>query len=409
MSYSSPKTIAMISRGDAASGGAGRVAEQLSIGLREREHRVTHFVREPPREAYADGVRRLPRVKGDVIMRNLLALDPSGAAILAQPELWHADLVHFHDFSVAWGALAAFFVARKRPVVFTLHDYSGLTGGCLSPLGCELYQSGCGDCPQVGQWPLSAPVDMTSLHFSLHRRIAGASHVVAATPSQDLAHAAREGAWRGGDVRVIPNAVDVDTFHPSRYARGRERLGLSDNERCLLFVAVDVLNERKGLADLVSAFRRLRRDHPYLRLAVVGELEAWPERWSDLRDAVIVLGSVDDDRRLAEIYAAADGYVVPSHADTFNLTIIEAMSCGTPVVAYPTGGMREVFEHGRGGWFASEADDRALETMLREVLPRLEGDVVRRTARDFAVENYAPSIMVARYLELYEELRTKAS
>lgn len=372
--------------------------------MRGLGHSVTHFVRRAPREAYRDRASYVRGVKGDVLLRNAVALDVSGIQLAFRRAIWKADVVHIFDISVAWGALFSLLVASLKPTVFRIPDFSGVTGGCLFPKGCRRFEAGCGECPQIGRWPLQLPIDLTRQHFALHEQIAQTPNTVAITPSQYMAKSARSGAWARGAIEVIPNAVDVDVFHPSRRTAGRARLGLEESARCLLFVAVNVLDARKGFRELMPVFRRLAAQNPRLRLAIVGNLPTLPKEYQDLRERLHLVGSVNDDSELAELYAAADLYVVPSLADTFNITLIEAMSCGTPVVAYPTGGMTEVFVHGESGWFTEAQNPTALEAALREALSRLGDSERRELCRLRAVEHYSLNVMCERHVDVYTKL-----
>jgi glycosyltransferase involved in cell wall biosynthesis len=212
------------------------------------------------------------------------------------------------------------------------------------------------------------------------------------------------GAWRGrdSDIYVIPNAVDTDLFTPEKRAEARRRLGLSDKHTALLFVALDVLDPRKGFDDLLQSYLRLAPSHQGLHLLLVGRLSAIPAELMPFRDRVRVCGFVDQDTGLAEIYAAADLYVVPSHADTFNITILEAMSCGTPTLAYPSGGIVEVITDGCGGWLVEEGSPQALMEALSQKLVKLGSPGLREAARKYVLDHFSIDQFVSRHIEVYE-------
>ena len=398
--------IVLVSRGDASSGGAGCVAEQLCEGLRARDHQVTHIVRRKARTAYRSQSLHLPGLKGDVLLRNLVALDPSGVQLLLHPVVWRADLVHFHDFAVAYGALAALWFSFFKPVVLHFHDFSGVTGGCLYPRGCGRFVNGCGQCPQIGKGQLLLPVDLTASHFRLHQRIAASPRTVAVTPSEYMKQHALLGAWQGraSDIHVISNAVRTDLFTPERRTEARRRLGLSEENAALLFVALDVLDPRKGFDDLLRSYLRLAPSRQGLCLLIAGHLPAFPEELTPFRNRVKVCGFIDKDVRLAEIYAAADLYVVPSHADTFNITILEAMSCGTPTLAYRSGGIAEVIQDGCGGWLIEEISQQALTDAMSEKLEKLASPGLREHARQYVLDHFSIEQLISRHIKLYERV-----
>jgi glycosyltransferase involved in cell wall biosynthesis len=396
--------VVLISRGDARSGGAGRVAEQLAVGLTNRGYQITHFVRRKPRGEYKYRSKLIQGIKGDVLLRNIAAIDISGIRLLAQRELWRADLVHFHDHVVAYGALAGLLVSRKVPVVLTLHDFSGCTGGCLYPSKCRRFETGCGGCPLVGQWPLQLPVDLTRNHFRLNQRLAERDFCMAVTPSYYLADFARRGAWRNGRLEVIRNAVDTDLFRPEYRARGRELLRLPANAIALLFVATDVLDPRKGFRDLEWAYVRLASLYKKLFLVMVGRLRSLPRALRPFADRIRSCGLVINTRELASIYAAADLHVMPSYDETFALTPIEALSCGTLTVAYPSGAIPELCRSGKFIILTDRRSPDSLEAVLSREIEVLEnGDTrcqVREQALGFGLDQFieAHNVLYRRIL-----------
>jgi glycosyltransferase involved in cell wall biosynthesis len=196
--------------------------------------------------------------------------------------------------------------------------------------------------------------------------------------------------------------VRTDFFTPERRTEARSRLGLSDEDTALLFVTLDVLDPRKGFDDLLKSYVQLAPSRPGLNLLLVGRLAALPDELTQLRDRVRMCGFIDEDHRLAEIYAAADIYVVPSHADTFNITILEAMSCGTPTLAYSSGGISEVIKDGCGGWLVEEGSPQALTTALSQRLVNLASPGLRETARNYVLDNFSIDKLVSRHVKVYE-------
>ena len=394
--------IALVSRSDSSSGGAGRVAEQLCLGLRARGYDVTHFLRWPPKPEYADSADKIFRLRGDVLMRNLVDADVSGLLLLLKRKLWDADLVHFHDHVVAYGARVALRVARRRPTIITLHDFSGLTGGCMNPRHCLRYQVGCGDCWRVGEWPLQSRIDRTRQQFKLHEKVAREPNCLALSPSEYLKACAVEGAWREGDIRVVPNGVDTAVFSPERREEGRARLGLSEKAKALLFIATSVRDPGKGYDDLEQAYLQLAPSHEDLHLILVGNMPEPPKRLADFSERVHVCGMVTDDLDLAGIFAAADCLVAPTYQDNFPMTVLEALSTGTPVVATPVGGIPEMIGIGPWATLVDKHDPSRLAQAILTGLERASKSGVRQAARDRAVRLFSVEQMLDSHEAIYE-------
>jgi glycosyltransferase involved in cell wall biosynthesis len=114
------------------------------------------------------------------------------------------------------------------------------------------------------------------------------------------------------------------------------------------------------------------------------------------------LGSIDDDRVLAQAYAAADVLAVPTVADALTQTAIESIACGTPCVSFDRGGVTDVVSHGDTGYQARFGDPADLAHGLRAVLDDADGFGPR--CRRAAEEQFSIGLQVRRYVELYEQL-----
>jgi glycosyltransferase involved in cell wall biosynthesis len=117
------------------------------------------------------------------------------------------------------------------------------------------------------------------------------------------------------------------------------------------------------------------------------------------------LGPIYDVERLRAAYSAADVFAIPSLQDNLPNTILESMACGTPVVAFATGGITEAVSDGHTGLLAPTGDVSAYSLRLRRILEdgRLRHDLGvgarKRAEQDFTVE-----LQARRYASLYQEI-----
>jgi D-inositol-3-phosphate glycosyltransferase len=221
-------------------------------------------------------------------------------------------------------------------------------------------------------------------------------------------------------VVVIPCGVNLDLFRPIDQRAAREALGLPVDRGMLLFVGR--LDPVKGLNVLLEAMCELtRRRRPCraqdLSLAVIGgdredHLEAMMtdlKCLSDIRhelgldDLVMFVGSRAQED-LPNYYSAADACVMPSLYESFGMVALEAMACGTPVIASRVGGLTYTVRDGETGYLVPEKDPKALAEKLDLVLTdrplrnRL-GSRATQVAKEYGWEKVAEQIR-----RLYPEL-----
>jgi UDP-glucose:(heptosyl)LPS alpha-1,3-glucosyltransferase len=205
-----------------------------------------------------------------------------------------------------------------------------------------------------------------SLMCALERRIYRNPGVTLAAVSQ---HTAAQLAryFARNDVTVIPNGVNADHFSPPALATMRERYRrewrCSPRDFVLLLIGNDWRN--KGLKTLLRAVAQCLAQSPAqdndipLRLFVVGQDEQSPFRLEaqklGIAQRVQFFAPVPDVRIF---YAAADALVAPSLEDSFNLPVLEAMSCGLPVVVSPAAGITDWLAHGKDSMVLEHPEDQ---------------------------------------------------
>jgi len=203
----------------------------------------------------------------------------------------------------------------------------------------------------------------------------------------------------GGTIEVISNFVDVDRFHPD----AGEGMSLCGGTGCPVAVHVSNFRAVKRVPWLVRAFH-LALQGREARLLLVGD---GPEQGL-ARQAVGELGIggkvlfLGERDALPELLAPADVFVLSSQQESFGLSALEAMACGTPVVATDSGGIDEVVEHGRTGLLAPLADQRGFAEHLAALLfDRDRAQSMGAAAREVAVARFRREAVVTRYVDLY--------
>ena len=107
---------------------------------------------------------------------------------------------------------------------------------------------------------------------------------------------------------------------------------------------------------------------------------------------------------MAKLYSTADIYLFPTLAEVFGKTVVEAMSCGLPVVTFETGGVPEIVENNKTGFIVEYKNGEMLTTVLEKLL---DDDDLREKMAENAVEaskKFSSERMALEYLKLYKEL-----
>lgn len=273
-----------------------------------------------------------------------------GAEDFNFPESWRVleipperpDVVHCHNLHGGYFDLRALsWLSQQVPLVLTLHDAWMLSGHCAHSFDCERWKIGCGHCPDLNIYP-AIKRDATAYNWRRKREIYAKSRLYVATPSRWLMQKVEQSilAPAIADARVIPNGVDLSIFRPADRREVRRSLGISSDARVLLFTANHVRrNVWKDYETLRTAVallsERLREKVLFIAMGDRG-----PEEQVG-RAEIRLIPYTDDPLKVAAYYQAADLYIHAAKADTFPLTILEALACGTPVVATAVGGIAE--------------------------------------------------------------------
>lgn len=325
---------------------------------------------------------------------------PDAAQRISTRDLPECDLVHLHWVSgfLDW---RTFFSGVDRPWVWTLHDMNTFTGGCHYAGSCTRFVSGCGRCPQLGS---ARATDLSHRNWRLKRealRGRNARRGLVITPSRWLANQARRSPiLEGLPVKVVPNGIDEQVWAPQDTRRARERLGLRRELPTILFVSEVVGNKRKGFLELVAALSRLPPDLR-CQLISIGQGTAL----GSLPFAHRHFGSIRDEAKMAEIYSAADLFVIPSLEDNLPNTVIEAMACGTPVLGYAAGGVAEMIVDGQTGCVVPVGDDHALGAAIVEFVRRPETlRAMGENARERVLAEYTAARQAETMNQLYQGL-----
>jgi len=321
-----------------------------------------------------------------------------------QPDILHCHNLHGGYFDLR--LLPA--LSQRQPVVFTLHDAWLLSGHCAHSFGCDRWQNGCGNCPDLEIYP-RLQRDGTAYNWGRKREIYAQSRLYISTPCQWLMDKVGASMLMGGAVetRVLPYGVDLEIFQPGDKNAARARLGLPQDVVLLLFSAASIrANPFKDYQTMQAALAyvadRYENEQKIIFIAL-GE-NAPPEKLSD-KVEIWFLPYQKELPKIADFYRAADIYLHLARADTFPNAVLEALACGTPVIGSRVGGIPEQVTDAQSGRLVAAGDGAAAGAIVHQLI----GDAGLRTAwGDFAAADARRRFdlrdQVQTHLDWYEEI-----
>ncbi|WP_159931116.1 glycosyltransferase [Oceanicoccus sp. KOV_DT_Chl] len=169
----------------------------------------------------------------------------------------------------------------------------------------------------------------------------------------------------------------------------------------MLFGALSsTADERKGFSQLLTALNRLTLQADDVELLIVGATQ--PSEASEFSLPVHYLGTFNDELTMALVYSAADIFVAPSLQDNLPNTVMEAMACGTPCVAFNTGGFPDMIEHHHNGALAECFSAASLASEIAWTLEEATRSQLGEQARKSVEQKYSADAVVEQYLNLFE-------
>jgi glycosyltransferase involved in cell wall biosynthesis len=310
------------------------------------------------------------------------------------------DVLHLHWINQRFLPLGS--LPKDKPIVWTLHDSWPFCGICHLPFDCKGYEAACGCCPALQS---NSASDLSNRVWRRKKNLYKDLELHIVAPSRWLAECARKSSlFKGLDIRVIPNAIDSDLFCPGERSSLYADLGLDSRKHYLLFGAMNALrDDNKGFRFLVEALERVSGSwNQGVELIVFGTDDSLNNQIAGMK--VINMGVIHDNRKVASLYKAASITVVPSLSENLSCTIMESLSCGTPVVAFNIGGNNDLIDHKENGYLAKPKDSESMAQGILWCLSNNESGIMSVKARQKVLANYTSKKIGEQYAALYRSL-----
>lgn len=313
------------------------------------------------------------------------------------------DIIHIHNihgYFLNYPLLFDYLRESDVKVVWTVHDCWLYTGHCYyySAVGCDKWQIGCGGCRQRGAFPKSLFIDRSRRNFS-DKKSAFTSiprdRMVIVPVSEWMRGEMSKSFFKDCRFEVIHNGIDTSVFHPSEGSEMRRRLGVGADKKIILGLA-SIWSKEKGLDDFIKLSRLIEPDEVIVLVGVDDKTAG------QLPESIRSIRRTENIEMLAKLYSEATVFVNPTYQDNYPTVNLEAISCGTPVVTYRTGGSIESVTDATGR-VVEQGDVAGLLGAVREI-ESLGADCFRQPCRDYALANFRKEDRYQDYLRLYENL-----
>lgn len=402
-------------------GGAAKAAYRLNESLNSsgidstllvldkniKNDSVVHY--ESKNSIYSRIVKNYRKFKIDQIKSDTKQTNTCKYEIFTTHHSLYKELVeHVSDFDIVnlhWVSgfvdYNSFFLnfPKNIPIVWTLHDMNPFTGGCHYDNGCEKFKIKCGNCPQINSEIENDITRKAILTKEKTLKKMQNQKLNFVSPSNWLkSQLDKSYLFSGYSSTVIPNSLDTNSFKPRDKVTSRRILELPVYKKIILIGSYSLKTQRKGYSIAKEALENL--DNKDFFIASFGNDEL------DIKTANYKhLGFITDDILLSILYSAADLFLITSIQDNLPNTVIESISCGTPVVSFDVGGIPEIIKDEFNGKIIKNRDARELKENLTLLLnDKKKLDRLSVNSRETAINKFDFKIQSEKYKTLYEKL-----
>lgn len=321
-----------------------------------------------------------------------------------------ADVIHIHWINHAFLRPEDLTSLSKlgKPVVWTFHDSNAFTGGCHVRYSCDHFENECGNCPILKN---ENPDDQSHKIWKRKHKAYQQLNFSIVSPSRWMHDSIRRSSLlKHSRVEVIPNTLETDIFRPWDKKAARKALGLPEDKFIMLSGFMPSRKDlHKGTPYLLDALQILidkgMVDKQNVELIIFGNKDT--ANVPDFAVSTTFLGTISNDEKLSMCYSAADVFLTPSLEDNLPNTVMESLSCGTPVVAFTTGGIPDMVTHHENGYLATYKSSDDFANGISWVYQHQDREQLNTAARQAVMTRFSEKVIAAKHVALYNEVSGK--
>jgi glycosyltransferase involved in cell wall biosynthesis len=318
-----------------------------------------------------------------------------------QPDIIHLNVLHGYFLNI--NILFDFLLKYDHPIIWTFHDCHAFTGKCAYPFSCSKFISGCYKCELLRDYPKSLIFDNTSKMWKNKQLLfTKFNDLTIISPSEWMSSMAKKSFFNKYNIFTINNGINTEVFKYRNKKLTRNKIGLNENAKIALSVAFGQDNPRKGVKYVLQA----ALDLPNVLFIIIG----WKKTNNFTKTKypnVIVKNFITNQEELALYYSSADVFLLPSLAENYATTAIEALCSGTPVVGFNVGGIPEQV-HSFLGATVKSGDQNEFTNKIRYYTENnYVDDKLYQTISKYSTSNNSIDNMFKKHLDLYLKVLNK--
>jgi glycosyltransferase involved in cell wall biosynthesis len=316
-----------------------------------------------------------------------------GSNVSGIKEVRNADIIYLHWTQGGFLNIRNIeqLAKLRKPIIFFMHDMWAITGGCHYSFSCEKYKINCGDCPVL---PGHRKHDWSAKRFSRKSKLYSKyNNLFFMAPSNWLFECIKQSMLtKNKPSFYIPNIVDTNIFKPIEKNIAKQILNISIDKTIIAFGAVSIKSPYKGWTYFKKALDILKTDLEIEKIIVLVFGGDFNKQEADqIPFDTKYMGFLRDEYSTALVYNAADVFIAPSLADNLPTTVMQSLSCTTPVVGFDTGGIPDMIKHKQNGYISKYKDSEDLANGIRVCLenkikgylpPNFDKDIIIKTHID---------------------------
>lgn len=389
------------------SGSTGRIAEELGkLVISNGWNSYIAFARnEQPSESNLikignDWDIKLHGIETRLFDKHGLSSRRATILLINQIKEINPDIIHLHNlhgYYINIEILFNYLSSINIPIIWTVHDCWPITGHCshFEFADCNKWETQCFNCPQKKEYPKSILFDRSRKNYQLKKKLFNSvSNITLIPVSNWLEKIIKKSFLANNPILTIHNGIDTELFSPTSGELIRNKYNLYDD--FIILGVASIWSPRKGLADFIELSKKIKNK---TKIILVGlnskQLKSLPKN-------IIGINRTESIKELTEYYSASNLFINPTYEDNFPTTNLEAMSCGTPVLTYNTGGSSESIND-KTGFVVEQGDIQGILNVI-DIVSKKGKNNLTKDCRNHVIGNFKHIGRFDDYFNLYNKL-----